>query len=185
MTFVTVFRVFEYGGALGTSDLKTHNSPTGNLPLVLARYWVLLLSSIRYELQIELLRQIRVPLAGDLRVADHAKKQNRDSRRHAQCWNWTALSHTQQYAHNQRIFGWTNCYTLQTSGALGRPDLQQFVDRQCAGTRLRALGAINTRACVTGDPHRTEQGDQSEEPSVRAKITAPEVLHENRSAYQP
>ena len=82
---------------------------------MLTRYWVLLLISIRYELQIDLLRQIRVPLACDLRVADDAKKQNRDSRGHAPCWDCTALSHTQRHAHDQRLFGWTNCYTLQTT----------------------------------------------------------------------
>jgi hypothetical protein len=47
---------------------------------VLARYRLLLLIGIRYELQIDPLRHIRIPLARDLRVADYAKEQNRYSR---------------------------------------------------------------------------------------------------------
>src|SRR5208282_5077021 len=64
-------------------------------------------------------------------------------------------------------------------------DLQQLVDRQCRRTCLSAHSAINASACITRNARRTEQGDQSEEPSVRAKITAPKVLHENRGNNQP
>jgi hypothetical protein len=52
---------------------------------------MLLLIGIRYELRINLLWHIRIPLARDLRVADYAKEQNRYSRGQTPSWNRAAF----------------------------------------------------------------------------------------------
>src|SRR6516165_1806016 len=134
-----------------------------------------LLVRLRYKVQIDLLRQLGIPLPGNSRIASEAKKQDRYTRRHGPCGNCAAFTQTSRHAHGERVFRGANGYTLQASGALGRSDLYQSIDRQCRGTSLGALGAINAIACVTHDLRGAEQGDQSKKPAIGAKITAPKV----------
>jgi len=84
---------------------KENNRKTSIVPSLCPWHWAMLLFRIRHELEIEMLRQIRVPLASSLRVANHAKKQNRDSRGHAPGRNCAAFLLTRQYAHGHRRSG--------------------------------------------------------------------------------
>ena len=98
-----------------------------------------------------------------LGIADQAKEDDCDPCRHAPGRNSVTLPQTYRHAYHQRILRRTNCHTFQTTGALGRANLDEFVDREDRGTRIGTLRAIDAGVWVARYPGWTEQGGESEE----------------------
>src|ERR1035437_2232877 len=91
---------------------------TGHRMLLLTRVW--------HKLQIDLLRQICIPMARDLGIAEQAKEDDCDPRSHAPDRDSVTLPQTSRHGHGQRILRRTNRHAFQTPGALSRANLDEL-----------------------------------------------------------
>ena len=117
--------------ALRRQTQKTMSVPPGVGELV----------GVRDQLEVRPAGKVRAPVARPLGISADAQEQYRDSgshrpRRHAP---------VARRRHHQRAGRRTRRHALQATRALGRPDGDQLVHRQCGGTGFGALAAVDAR----------------------------------------
>src|SRR6516162_9882965 len=127
------------------------------------------------QLEVELLWQARIPVAGKFGVADEPEEDDRDAGGHGPSW-YRALARRRDV---QRVLRWTYGDALQASGAFGRADLHQLVHGKRRRTSLRALGAVDAGQLAAGNAQWADERGKSQECSVGTEIPAPEVLDED------
>ena len=144
---------------------------------------------VRNELLVRGARDVCGPVACRFRKPYDSEKQNGDSRCHGPGWHHSSRTRLRSRVQNwqrhlQCPFRRADRYALQAPRAFGGLDRDQLVDRQCRGTSLRALRAINAGLFVTADTQGTEYRCDAQQRPVRAEVAAPEVLHQHRTHHQ-
>ena len=111
---------------------------------------------VRHQLLVHRARHIGRPIPGCLRQSHNSNEDHCDpSRKHPRRHSSRRRSQSRQ-RHLQRAVRRTHRHALQTPGALGRPDRQQLIYRQCRRTSLGTLRAINARRFIPPDAVRAE-----------------------------
>ena len=147
-----------------------------------------LLTRRRHQPQVHLLRNLRVPMPGELRIANQPKEDYRDPllrtpTRELVAQILPSFGSRGEYGNHQRLLRWTKRHALQTSRALRRPvsapacPLSAPTDKPSRTSRnqckLHSRRVIRTGLASAANPSM----------SLRTQIPAPEVLHGRSDAH--